>query len=451
MHSIDAEQAVLGAVLNNQRALDDVMDVIQAENFSRQEHRLIYQTILDIDGDNNAVDVVTVSDRMEANGLSLKAGGLEYLATLANNTPSSYNAATYARLVHEAAIEREMRAALTRGFDRLNEPGTTREKLDAIQADILGVMEGKHQNGPVPIATALSSAVTLIEKNSEVDGLIGLSSGFVDLDKLTNGLQAGDMVVIAGRPSMGKTSLAMNIAEHNGLAGKQVLVFSLEMPTVQLTLRHMASIGRMPLTVVRSGKLEDEHWDTVTTTVQKLSRTHIHLDDDAQTILDMHARARRLKRQNGLDLIVIDYLQLVRSSGENRTQEITKISGGVKRLAKELDVPVLVLSQLNRGLENRVNKRPTMADLRESGAIEQDADVIIFIYRDEVYDSESPAKGTAEIIIGKQRNGPTGVVRLVFENDYCRFQNYVGPVIEAVPMRKKYRGGFDATDVLYDG
>jgi len=431
--SVEAEQSVLGGLLLDNQSWDRIGDIITADDFYRREHRIIFNAIAALCEDNNPADVVTVSEWLERTGDLDSAGGLSYLGSLANNTPSAANIVAYAAIVRESSVMRELaRAASDIGNAVYTPEGrSANELLDLAEKRILDISEKGHRRGEFqPLNTLLGKAVDRIDELfRSKSSITGVATGFSDLDEMTSGLQGSDLIIIAGRPSMGKTSLAMNMAENAAVGHKiPVAVFSMEMPGTQLALRMMASLGRINAHRVRTGKLDDDDWPRLTSAVSLLNEAPIFIDDTpALTPMELRARARRLKREHGLGLIIIDYLQLMQSTErteENRATEISNITRALKGLAKELDVPVIAMSQLNRSVESRTDKRPVMSDLRESGAIEQDADVILFIYRDEVYNKDSPVKGTADIIIGKQRNGPIGEVRLTFLGEYTRFENY---------------------------
>jgi replicative DNA helicase len=431
-HSIEAEQSVLGGLMLDNQSWDRVGDIITADDFYRRDHRLIFNAIAALCEANGPADVVTVSEQLEKSAELETAGGLAYLGALANNTPSAANITAYATIVRERAVVRELlRAANEISASTYTPDGrNASELLDYAEKRIFDISETGHRRGEFqPINRLLSQAVDRIDQlYRSPSSITGVSTGFSDLDDLTSGLQAADLIIIAGRPSMGKTSLAMNIAENAAVGHKvPVAVFSMEMPGSQLAMRMMASLGRINAHRVRTGKLDDEDWPRLTSAVSLLNEAPIFIDDSpGLTPLELRARARRLKREKGLGLILIDYLQLMQSTDteENRATEISNITRALKGLAKELNVPVIAMSQLNRSVESRNDKRPVMSDLRESGAIEQDADVILFIYRDEVYNKDSAEKGTAEILIAKQRNGPTGEVKLTFLGEYTRFENY---------------------------
>jgi len=430
-HSVEAEQSVIGGLLLDNRAWDRIGDILVADDFYRREHRLIFNAIASLCEESGPADVVTVSERLQKNGDIDAAGGLSYLASVANNTPSAANIVAYTNIVRERSVLRQLLRAASDITSATYQPegrGAT-ELLDFAEKRVLDISEKGPRRGEVkPIAKLLSEAVDRIDNLFRSQSAItGVSSGFMDLDEKTSGLQRSDLIIIAGRPSMGKTSLAMNIVENAAVGHKmKAAVFSMEMPGSQLAMRMMSSLGRINAHRMRTGKLNDDDWPRLTSAVSLLNEAPIFIDDTpGLTTLDLRARARRIKREHGLDMIVVDYLQLMTGGGEeNRATEISNITRGLKNLAKELNVPVIALSQLNRSVESRNDKRPVMSDLRESGAIEQDADLILFVYRDEVYREDSPDKGIAEIIIAKQRNGPIGTVRLTFLGEYTKFENY---------------------------
>ena len=433
-HSKEAEQSVLGALMLDARAWDKVSDRVSVDDFYAEFNRHLFQAMLTLSERRQPIDVLTVADALKAQGNALRPEDEAYIYGLANNTPSSANVAAYADIVRERAI---LRLLIETGSDIserafLNEGSDIKELLDAAERQVFNIAEKRQRhNGPKDIGSVLALATERIDQLYENKGqLSGLSSGFSDVDDMTSGFQVGDLVIIAGRPSMGKTAISMNMAEHAAIKGdKPVLVFSMEMPAEALALRMISSLGRIDQHKVRTGQLEDDDWPRVTSAIEILSTSKLYIDDTpALTPVEMRSRARRLAREHGnLGMIVVDYLQLMQVAGarENRTNEISEISRSLKALAKELSVPVVALSQLNRSLESRTDKRPMMSDLRESGAIEQDADLIGFIYRDEVYHPDTPDKGRAEFIIAKQRNGPTGRVILTFLGEFTRFEDYI--------------------------
>jgi replicative DNA helicase len=436
-HSVEAEQSVLGGLLLEATALDKVADLINEDDFYRHEHRLIYRHIVQMSELAKPVDVITVAETLEISGELDKIGGLTYLGGLAQNVPSAANIRRYGEIVRERSIMRKLAEV---GSDiassAYNPTGRdAAQLLDEAESKVFEIAEAgsKGKQGFVGMPPLLSQVVerieTLYARDNQSD-VTGTATGFTDLDRMTSGLQAGDLVIVAGRPSMGKTAFSINIAENIAMdSNLPVAVFSMEMGASQLAMRMLGSVGKLNQHDLRTGRLQDDDWGRLTHALGKLNDAQIFIDESAAlSSLELRARSRRLHRQNnGLGLIVVDYLQLMSSNtgkvSENRATEISEISRSLKALAKELQVPVIALSQLNRSLEQRPNKRPVMSDLRESGAIEQDADLILFIYRDEVYNSDSPDKGKAEIIIGKQRNGPIGKVELAFRGEFTRFDN----------------------------
>ncbi len=436
-HSIQGEQSVLGGLMLDNQAWDQVADRISEEDFYRREHRLIFHATAELAEQGKPLDVVTLAEELERHDKLNDAGGLAYLGMLAKDTPSAANIRAYAGIVREYSVMRQLISVGTEIADSAFNPAgrDSVELLDDAEAKVFRIAElGSRGGGFTPIKSLLTKAVDRIETLFQKDEPItGVSSGFTDFDELTSGLQASDLIIVAGRPSMGKTTFAMNIAENVAIRGQlPVAVFSMEMPGEQLAMRMMSSLGRIDQHKVRTGKLQEDEWPRLTSAVSILAEAPLFIDDTpAMSPTEVRARARRLTReQGGLGLIVIDYLQLMQApgQGENRVMEISAISRGLKALAKELKVPVVALSQLNRNLEQRPNKRPVMSDLRESGSIEQDADLVMFIYRDEVYNEDSPDKGKAEIIIGKQRNGPIGTVRMTFLGQYTKFENFITDV-----------------------
>jgi len=438
-HSIEAEQSLLGGLVLDNSAWDRIADLVNEVDFYRDDHRRIFRQIQRLIDAGRPADVVTVFEALDKAGEAEQAGGLAYLGEIANNTPSAANIRRYAEIVRERAILRKL---VTVGDEiaasALNPLGKeAKQLLDEAESKVFEIKDAgsRHTEGFTPIQPLLGQVVDRIQElydREHPSDITGIPTGFSDLDHKTSGLQPGDMIIVAGRPSMGKTAFALNMAEHVALeAGLPVAIFSMEMPGTQLAMRFLSSVGKLDAHRVRTGRLNDDEWQRMTYALGKLHEAPIHIDETpALNATELRARARRLYRQCGkLGLIVVDYLQLMSSvsTGENRATEISEISRSVKALAKELSVPVIALSQLSRNVESRPNKRPVMSDLRESGAIEQDADVILFIYRDEVYNPDSPDKGSAEIIIGKQRNGPIGVVKLTFLGEYTRFQNFAAP------------------------
>jgi replicative DNA helicase len=437
-HSLEAEQSVLGGLLIDNGAWDKIIDILKESDIYRGDHRLIYRHIGQLIAASKPADVITVFESLKSVNKADEVGGLEYLNALAQNVPSAANIRRYAELVRDRGILRKLIGVTeeisSAAFNTQGKPVS--EVLDEAEAKVFSIAEegSRGTQGFADIQSLLTQAVERIDElysregNSEVTGI---PTGFTDLDRMTSGLQEGDLVIVAGRPSMGKTAFSINIGEHVAMeTGMPVLVFSMEMGGAQLAMRMLGSVGRLDQNRLRTGRLNDEDWPRLTHAIQKLNDTQIYIDETpALTPVELRARARRQARMCGkLGLIVVDYLQLMSSNsqGENRATEISEISRNLKGLAKELNCPVIALSQLNRSLEQRPNKRPIMSDLRESGAIEQDADLILFIYRDEVYNPDSADLGTAEIIIGKQRNGPIGHCRLTFLGQFTKFENFAG-------------------------
>ena len=438
-HSIEAEQAVLGGLMLDNGAWDRVADLVHEDDFYRRDHRLIFSAVRQLAESGNPFDAVTLAEWLDKRAELDGIGGIAYLGTLASNTPSAANIKSYANIVRERSVLRQLVEVANGIADSAFNPEGRKvtELLDEAEKRVYEIADqgARSRTGFVGIKDLLVKAVDRIDQLFQQDEAItGIPSGFNDFDGMTSGLQRSDLIIVAGRPSMGKTTFAMNLAENAAIKGQvPVAVFSMEMPGEQLAMRMMSSLGRIDQHKVRTGKLDDDDWPRLTSAVGILAEAPLYIDDTpALSPTELRARARRLARdhEHGLGLIVIDYLQLMQVPGskENRTAEISEISRSLKSLAKELNCPVIALSQLNRSLEQRPNKRPVMSDLRESGAIEQDADVIVFIYRDEVYNEDSPDKGTAEIIIGKQRNGPIGSVRLAFLGRYTRFENFARDV-----------------------
>lgn len=432
-HSIEAEQSVLGGLMLESRAWDQIADRVQEHDFYRHDHRLIFQVMAKLSEQSKPLDVLTVAEALRELRELDNVGGEVYLFELANNIPSVANITAYADIVRERSVLRQLIAAANDiAGHAFNPQGRNSiELLDTAERLVFAIsQEGSRVGGPLNVKEYLAKTMdridTLFHSN---DPITGIPTGYHLLDDMTSGLQPSDLVIVAGRPSMGKTMLAMNIAEHVVIKSRlPVLVFSMEMPGESIVMRLLSSLCRIDQLRIRTGKLEDEDWPRISSTVSMLSEAPLFIDDTpALSPSELRARARRLAKEHGqLGLIVVDYLQLMQVSGfsENRTAEISEISRSLKSLAKELKVPVIALSQLNRSLEQRADKRPVMSDLRESGAIEQDADLIMFIYRDEVYNENSADKGTAELIIAKQRNGPLGKVRLTFLGQFTKFENF---------------------------
>jgi replicative DNA helicase len=441
-HSIEAEQALLGALLLDSHAFDKIGDLVTGEDFYRDDHRRIWRHIVRMVENNQPADVVTVADSIERSEDKDKTGGPAYLAALSQNTPSAINVRRYAQLVRDRSVQRRLGQVATEiAESALATSGKeVGQLLDEAESKIFQVAEAgarKDQGllGISPILAKVYERIDHLHNQDNPSDITGVPTGFNDIDSRTAGLQPGDLVIIAGRPSMGKTAFALNIAEHVALhpsVAMPVAIFSMEMSSSQLAMRMLSSIAKVDAHKLRTGRLNDEEWSQLTDAMGRLHEAKIHVDETpALNALEVRARARRLKREySKLGLVVVDYLQLMSASsqGENRATEISEISRSLKALAKELEVPVIALSQLSRAVEQRNDRRPMMSDLRESGAIEQDADVILFIYREEVYSPDKEeAKGRAEIIIGKQRNGPIGRVDLTFLGRFTRFANFQDP------------------------
>ncbi|GAA3712145.1 replicative DNA helicase [Oceanisphaera sediminis] len=438
-HSFEAEQSVLGGLLLDNNAWDRVAEKVSEPDFYSRPHRLIFQAMQRLSQLSNPIDLITVQEELERHESLDTVGGFSYLVEIAKNTPSAANIGAYADIVRERAVVREMISVANEiaeaGFDPQGRNSTA--LLDLAETKVFKIAESRTNanEGPQPLRVLLEKTIDRIEElyKNPHQGITGVSSGYSDLDKKTAGFQSSDLIIVAARPSMGKTTFAMNLCEHAALTSdKPVLIFSLEMPSEQIIMRMLASLGRIDQTRIRTGQLDDEDWARLSSTMgMLLEKGQLYIDDSSGlTPTEVRSRARRVAREHGgISMIMIDYLQLmtVPSLSDNRTLEIAEISRSLKSLAKELKVPVIALSQLNRSLEQRADKRPVNSDLRESGSIEQDADLIMFIYRDEVYHDDTPEKGIAEIIIGKQRNGPIGKVRLTFQGQFSRFDNYAGP------------------------
>jgi replicative DNA helicase len=431
-HSIDAEQAVLGALMLDPQALEKVVGVLSHTDFYRRDHQLIFKAISELAEKNRPYDAVTLGEWFEAHALADQVGGTAYLVELAQTTPSAANVRAYADIVRDKSVLRSLIEVGTQIAEDGFAPGDreTPELLAEAEQRVFRIADQNRtgRKDIIPLKEAMKEAFEILQVRYETQGTVtGLPTGFHDFDEMTAGLQPSDLIVLAARPAMGKTTLALNMAEYAALKSKKaVVVFSMEMSASQLAFRLISSIGRINAGRLKTGQLEDEDWSRVTMAMRLLSESKIFIDDEpALSPAKLMSKARRIKREHDLGLVVVDYLQLMQVPGnsENRATEISEISRSLKAMAKELNVPVIALSQLNRGLESRTDKRPVMSDLRESGAIEQDADIILFIYRDEYYHKDSNDKGLAEVIISKHRNGATGTVKLKFFGEYTRFDN----------------------------
>ncbi|ASM96617.1 replicative DNA helicase [Vibrio vulnificus] len=441
-HSLEAEQSVLGGLLLDNERWDTVAERVVSKDFYSRPHRLIFDAIKSILEENKPLDLITLSEHLERREQLEDVGGFAYLADLAKNTPSAANINAYADIVAERALVRNLISVANEIADAGYDPQgrSSEDLLDLAESKVFAIAEERtsENEGPQNVDSILEKTLERIELlyKSPQDGVTGVDTGFTDLNKKTAGLQGSDLIIVAARPSMGKTTFAMNLCENAAMVqDKPVLIFSLEMPAEQIMMRMLASLSRVDQTKIRTGQLDDEDWARISSTMGILmEKKNMYIDDSSGlTPTEVRSRARRVAREHGgLSMIMVDYLQLMRvpALSDNRTLEIAEISRSLKALAKELNVPVVALSQLNRSLEQRADKRPVNSDLRESGSIEQDADLIMFIYRDEVYNPDSALKGTAEIIIGKQRNGPIGSVRLTFQGQWSRFDNYAGPAFD---------------------
>ncbi|MCH8958459.1 MAG: replicative DNA helicase [Proteobacteria bacterium] len=433
-HSVEAEQSILGGLMLDNSGWDRIADLVHGGDFYRRDHQLIFEAIGALSEKSVPSDAVTVSEHLEKRSQLDDAGGLAYIASLARDTPSAANIKAYAEIVRERSMLRELIrvGGEIAGSAHANDGRGAVDLVDEAERMVFEIAERGQRAGSgfIGLRKILPGVIDRLDELSHSDGdITGVATGFQKFDALTAGLHGGELIIIAGRPSMGKTTLAMNIAENAAIAGKvPTAIFSMEMSAEQLAFRMIGSIGRVNQSNLRTGRFSDEDWTRINSAVALMSQAPIFIDDTpALSPTEIRARSRRLKREHGLGLIVVDYLQLMGISGtrENRATEISEISRSLKALAKELDVPIVALSQLNRGVEQRTDKRPIMSDLRESGAIEQDADLIAFIYREEVYDPDTPRKGVADIIIAKQRNGPIGDLHLTFLGEYTRFENLI--------------------------
>lgn len=433
-HSVEAEQSILGGLMLDNSGWDRIADLLHGGDFYRRDHQLIFEAIGALSEKSIPSDVVTVSEHLEKCSQLDDAGGLAYIASLARDTPSAANIKAYAEIVRERSMLRELIrvGGEIAGSAHANDGRGAADLVDEAERKVFEIAERGQRAGTgfIGLRKILPGVIDRLDELSHSEGdITGVATGFQKFDALTAGLHGGELIIIAGRPSMGKTTLAMNIAENAAIAGKvPTAIFSMEMSAEQLAFRMIGSIGRVNQSNLRTGRFSDEDWTRINSAVAIMSQAPIFIDDTpALSPTEIRARARRLKREHGLGLIVVDYLQLMGVAGtrENRATEISEISRSLKALAKELNLPIVALSQLNRGVEQRTDKRPVMSDLRESGAIEQDADLIAFIYREEVYDPDTPRKGVADIIIAKQRNGPIGDFHLTFLGEYTRFENLI--------------------------
>lgn len=441
LFSVEAEQSVLGALLLANNAFDSIADIIGERDFSLESHRVIWRHVAALLVAGKQADVRTLEASLTNAKDMERAGGFKYVEAVLLAVPSSRGIVQYARTVVDHRIERDLATAAEQMAELASGTGPVAERLDAAQRLVFDLAECSTNDEPRAINAVLASYIDNLEKRIERGGEIsGLSSGLKDLDEKIDGFQAGDLIIIGGRPSMGKTALAAQIADGAAMAGKSVLAFSMEMSAEQWAQRAMSRVGRIDSHALRSGKLQGDDWDRISTVVGRMNGRNLLIDDSSGlTVERMRSRARRAKRKSGLDLVVIDYLQLMTGTGENRNTELTAITRSLKNMARELNVPVILLSQLSRECEKRPNKRPLMSDLRDSGAIEADADVIIFVYRDEVYNPDSDARGTAELIVRKVRMGAIGDVRTTWLGEYTVFENFIGTFEPREPKPLKPR------------
>jgi replicative DNA helicase len=431
--SVEAEQALIGGLMLVDEAFDRVTGRARSDDFHRKDHALIFAAISELKERSQPADPITVAELLERKHLLEQAGGLAYLVELANNAPGAVGIVAHADIVRDKAIQRRLLDAGSAIVESIYRPEgrNTRELLNLAEEQVFRISQlgERAAGGFQSMREMLGEAYRTIEQRfNDPRDVTGLATGFTDFDKMTSGLHPGDLAIVAARPSMGKTAFAMNVAEYVSVrSGQPVGVFSMEMSAVQLTMRVLSSLCRIDQGRLRSGRLDDHEWAKLADNLKMISQAKLYVDDTpALTPAELIGKARRLKREHGLGLIVVDYLQLMQVPDikENRATEISAISRGLKAVAKELGVPVIALSQLNRGVEQRTDKRPMMSDLRESGSIEQDADLVVMLYRDEYYNPESADKGVAEVIITKQRNGPTGTVKLTFRGQFTRFDNH---------------------------
>ncbi len=431
-HSIEAEKSVLGASMLSKDALLDVVEVVRAEDFYDANHKEIFSAMLDLNRRNISVDALTVAEELKKRNSLNMVGGRAYIASLSSGTPTTSNAREYGRIVAEnAALRRLINTAadiVTKGYEGAMDAG---QMIDYAESGIFEISQARQKGQYTHIKDILLENIEIIDKASKMDGgLTGITTGFKYLDIMTSGLQRSDLIILAARPAMGKTAFALSLALNAAVKGKaSVMVFSMEMAKEQLGQRLLSMESKVPMQSLKTGKLERRDWDDINLALDILSKANIHIDDTAGiSIMEMKSKCRRLKAEEGLDLVVIDYLQLMNPEGkaDSRTQEISVISRNLKLLARELDCPVLVLSQLSRAPETRTDHRPMLSDLRESGSIEQDADIVIFLYRDEYYNEDTDAHGECEVIVAKQRSGPTGTVKVTWLDKLTKFVDSIG-------------------------
>ncbi len=425
--NIEAERSTLGSMFLEKEAIDKGVELLQSQDFYREAHRIIFEAVIALHQHSEPVDIITVSDELKRRNFLDKIGGIPYLTSLANAVPTAAHVEYYAKIVAEKALLRGIINTATE-IVRLGYEGAEEvdQILDQAEKQIFQITQKRHVKGYISLKSILVDTFERIEKLYDSrGGVTGLSTGFNDLNRMTAGLQPSDLIILAARPSMGKTTFALNIARHVAVEQKvPVIVFSLEMSKEQLALKLLCSEAGVDNQRIRTGSLRDEDWPRLSHALGRLSEGMLYIDDTAgTTVLDIRAKARRIKAQDGLGLIVIDYLQLMssRNRTENRQQEVSEISRSLKALARELEVPVIALSQLSRAVEQRTDKTPSLADLRESGSLEQDADIVAFLYREDYYNKETERKGITELIIAKQRNGPVGTVEMLFQKEYSKF------------------------------
>ncbi|MCI5727202.1 MAG: replicative DNA helicase [Clostridium sp.] len=427
--SLEAEQSVIGAMIIDKEAIAKVSEKLVKEDFYRDGHKIIYETILDMFKDDMPVDTLTLVERLKSTDMLERAGGVSYISDLSTSMVSTANLTSYIKIVEEKSLLRKLiRASTAIIEDSYNKQDDVYSIVDSAEKKIFDIAERKSTSDFEPLSDVLERGFIEIERLFNNKGQItGVGSGFVDLDSKTSGFQKGDMILIAARPSMGKTTFALNIAEHAALKeGKSVVIFSLEMSKEQLAYKLLCSVANVDMLKLRKGDLDDSDWENIARATGPLSKAKIYIDDTAgMSIMEMRSKCRRLKIEHGIDLILIDYLQLMSgsSSAESRQQQVSEISRSIKALAKEMGCPIIALSQLSRAPEQRTDHRPMLSDLRESGSIEQDADLVMFLYRDEYYNKETEEKNVAECIVAKQRNGPVGTVKMAFFGQLSKFGN----------------------------
>lgn len=439
---LEAEQSVIGALLQDNDAWDKIADKIEERDFNAPEHQLIFRHIARLIENQKRADVLTVADSLQNTGKLERIGGLKYLSDIENATPSVKNIASYADIVRKTRKERELAETVEDLKELVAGGGDVNEKIEQA-VEILTALADDKKNTVLRLSEATTKAIETIEyRLSKGDAIHGLKTGFTDFDNKTGGLHSGDLIILAGRPSMGKSTFAVNIGENVAVdSGLPVLVFSLEMSDEQLSFKCMSSIGTINMANLQRAQLTDDDWTRLSHATGQIQDAPLWIDSNPMmNATQMHARARRIKRQHGLSLVIIDYLQLMSEGGDNRNNELSTITRKLKLMAKDLGVPVICLSQLSRKVEERTNKRPMMSDLRDSGAIEQDADLIVMMYRDDYYNPDSPNKGAAEAIISKQRMGETGAVILQFQGEYSRFKDFAGQYQFDAPAKKQQRG-----------